>query len=88
MNRFNKTNERFLILSESHLYKMDPRKGKLMRGELLDDVTGVSCGPHGHQLVVLHMRDKKDLVMSLLVPGDGGEDRVGELIAVLATVKK
>lgn len=88
VNRFNKTNERFLILSESHLYKLDPRKGKLMRGERLDDVTGVSCGPHAHQLVVLHMRDKKDLVMSLLVPGDGAEDRVGEFVAVLATVKK
>jgi hypothetical protein len=33
------------------------------------------------------MRDKKDLVMSLLTPVEG-EDRVGELIAVLATVKK
>ena len=90
MNRFNKTNERFLILSESHLYKLDPRKGKLMRGEKIDDVMGVSCGTRGHQLVVLHMRDKKDLVMSLLTATteQQEEDRVGELIAVLATVKK
>jgi hypothetical protein len=32
------------------------------------------------------MRDKKDLVMSLIVPED--EDRIGELVAVLATAKK
>ncbi len=86
VNRFTKTNDRFLILSESHLYKLDPRKGKLMRGEKLDDVVAISCGPRPHQLVVLHMRDKKDLVMSLIVPED--EDRIGELVAVLATAKK
>ncbi len=86
VNRFNKTNDRFLILSESHLYKLDPRKGKLMRGERLEDVVGVSCGPRPPQLVVLHMKDKKDLVLSLVTPD--GEDRIGELVAVLATAKK
>ena len=35
--------------------------------------------------VVLHMRDKNDLVVCLNSPA--GEDRVGELAAVLATVK-
>jgi len=85
VNRLNKTNDRFMILSESHLYKVNPKKGKLMQSYQLSDVMGVSCGPRPHQLVVLHMRDKKDLVFSLITPE--GEDRIGELVAVLATAK-
>ena len=38
-----------------------------------------------HCQVVLHMRNKNDLVVCLKSPQ--GEDRVGELAAVLATVK-
>ena len=59
------------------------RKGKIMRSESLSDVAGVSCGSGDHQLVVLHMKDKKDIVFALFSPP--GEDRVGELVAVLAT---
>ena len=61
------------------------RKGKVMRSDRLSDVVGVTCGAGSHQLVVLHMRDKKDLVFSLHSPQN--EDRVGELIAVLATIR-
>lgn len=86
VNRHNKTNDRFLIFSETHFYKLDPGKGKLMRGEELRDLAGLSVGQGSHQLVVLHMRDKKDLVMSLETPQ--GEDRVGELVAVLALAKQ
>jgi len=83
LSQFNKTNERFLIISETSIYKVDPRKGKIMRSESLSDVAGVSCGSGDHQLVVLHMKDKKDIVFALFSPP--GEDRVGELVAVLAT---
>jgi len=85
LSQFHKTNDRYLILSESFLYKVDPRKGKIMRTERLSDVASVSCGTGDNQLVVLHMKDKKDIVFSLVTPDK--EDRVGELVAVLATVK-
>ena len=57
-----------------------------MRSEEIRDVDSVSCGTAGHQLVVLHMRDRKDLLFCLISPP--GEDRVGELIALIATAKK
>ena len=56
-----------------------------MRTERLSDVASVSCGTGDNQLVVLHMKDKKDIVFSLVTPDK--EDRVGELVAVLATAK-
>lgn len=58
-----------------------------MRDQRLADVTGLNCGVTGGQLVVVHMRDKNDLVVSLESPQ--GQDRVvGELVAVLATAKQ
>ena len=56
-----------------------------MRSERLADVAGITCGSGNHQLTVLHMKDKKDIVFSLVTPE--GEDRVGELVAILATLK-
>jgi len=85
LSQYNKTNDRFIIISETFLYKVDPRKGKILRKERLSDISGVTCGSGSHQLVILHMKDKKDIVFCLLVPD--GEDRVGELIALLATAQ-
>jgi len=85
VNRFNKTADRFLVLSEKKLYKLDDKKYKQMRGENLSDVVGLSCGTKDDQLVVIHMKNKNDLVISLSSPD--GQDRVGELAAILATAK-
>ena len=57
-----------------------------MRSERISDIVSVSCGPGSHQLVILHMRDKKDLVFSLVSPPS--EDRVGELVALIVTAKR
>ena len=57
-----------------------------MRSERLSDIVSVSCGSSSHQLVIVHMRDRKDLVFSLISPS--GEDRVGELVALIATAKR
>ena len=57
-----------------------------MRSERISDIVSVSCGSGSHQLVIVHMRDKKDLVFSLI--GPSGEDRVGELVALIATAKR
>lgn len=86
LNHFSKTADRLLIMSETSFYKVDPRKGKIMRSERISDIVSVSCGSGSHQLVIIHMRDKKDLVFSLI--GPSGEDRVGELVALIATAKR
>jgi len=86
VNRFNKVTDRLLVVSEKKLYKLDTKKCKLMRGEDLSDVAGVSCGTKDDQLIVIHMKNKNDLVVSLT--SADGQDRVGELTAVLATAKR
>jgi len=85
INKFKKQTDRLLLISEKKIYKVDSAKIKVMRDEELDAVVGLTCGSKDNQLVVIHMRDKNDLVVCLNVPE--GEDRVGELTAVLATVK-
>ena len=85
INRFNKSSDRLLVISEKRLYKLDSKKCKLMKGENLSDVVGLTCSSGKDQLVVMHMKSKNDLIVSLSSPGS--EDRVGELVAVLVSTK-
>jgi len=85
INKFKKQTDRLLVVSEKKLYKVDAAKIKVMREEGLEQVTGLSCGTGDNQMVVLHMLNKNDLVVCLDAPV--GEDRVGELAAILATVR-
>jgi len=86
VNKFKKTADRLLLVSEEKICTMDEKKAKLMRDQTLKEATGLSCGLTG-QLVVIHMRDKNDLVVSL-TSSPSSHDRVGELVAVLATAKQ
>ena len=86
INKFKKTAERLLLLSEKKIYKLDDKKSKVMRGESLSDVVGISCGTKDDQLIVIHMKNKNDLVACLSAPQ--GQDWVGELTAAIATAKK
>ena len=86
INKFKKTSDRLLLISEKKIYKLDDKKSKVMRGENLSDVVGLSCGTKDDQLVVIHMKNKNDLVACLTSPE--GQDWVGELTAVIATAKK
>ena len=76
-----------MVVSEKKIYKLDDKKSKVMRGESLSDVVGMSCGAKDDQLVVIHMKNKNDLVASLTSPPQG-QDWVGELAAAIATAKK
>ena len=87
INRFKKTSDRYLVLSEKKVYKLDDKKNKVMRGESLADVTGLSCGSRDDQLVVIHMRNKNDIVACLTSPSPG-QDWIGELAAAIATAKQ
>ena len=76
-----------LVVSEKKMYKLEDKKSKQMRDESLSSVVGLSCGTKDDQLVVIHMKDKNDLVACLTSPAPG-QDWVGELAAVIATAKQ
>ena len=87
INRHKQTTDRFLVLSEKKIYKLDDKKNKVMRGENLSDVVGLTCGAKDDQLVVIHMKNKNDLVACLVSP-QPGQDWVGELAAAIASAKQ
>ncbi|XP_063236285.1 unconventional myosin ID [Bacillus rossius redtenbacheri] len=85
-NRFNKSANRVLLVTEKAIYKLDSVKFKAMRkGSPIEEVTGVSVSPGRDQLVVIHSSTGNDLVVSL-VPANPDEDRVGELVAILSNL--
>ena len=86
INRFKKTTERFLVVSEKKIYKLGDKKSNVMRGEDLANVVGLSCGTVDDQLFVLHMSNKNDLVACLTSPPPS-QDWVGELVGVIASAK-
>ncbi|XP_043911174.1 unconventional myosin-Id [Protopterus annectens] len=82
VNRFNKVQNRAILLTDRHLYKMDSsHQYKVMRTIPLYNVTGVSVSSGKDQLVVFHSKDNNDLIVCLKTATDS---RVGELVGVLA----
>uniref|UniRef100_A0A4W3HUU0 Unconventional myosin-Id n=1 Tax=Callorhinchus milii TaxID=7868 RepID=A0A4W3HUU0_CALMI len=85
INRFNKPEDRAILITDRHLYKMDPLKRyRVMRTIALYNVTGVSVSPGSDQLVVFHTNDNKDLVVCLHKMQPVNENRIGELVGVVA----
>ncbi|XP_023494791.2 unconventional myosin-Ig [Equus przewalskii] len=85
VNRFNKRRDRALLLTDRHLYKLEPaRQYRVMRAVPLDTVTGLSVTSGRDQLVVLHARGQDDLVVCLHRSQPPLDNRVGELVGVLA----
>lgn len=83
-NKFNKCAERVVLVTDQALFKLDCQKFKNMKeGVALKDLTGVSVSPGQDQLVVLHCVGGNDFVVSL--HGMKQEDRIGELVGVLAS---
>uniref|UniRef100_A0AAV2K5S7 TH1 domain-containing protein n=1 Tax=Knipowitschia caucasica TaxID=637954 RepID=A0AAV2K5S7_KNICA len=85
VNRFNKNSDRALLITDKHIYKLEPRKQfKTLKRTSLDVVTGVSVSSGCDQLVVLHSSTQDDTLLCL----QGGllnphQDRVGELVGAL-----
>uniref|UniRef100_A0A672GXY9 Unconventional myosin-Id n=1 Tax=Salarias fasciatus TaxID=181472 RepID=A0A672GXY9_SALFA len=89
INRFHKAENRTLLITDRHLYKMDPLKQyKPMKSIPLYNVTGLSVSPGKDQLVVLHTRDSRDLVVCLQGMQPAGDSRVGELVGALVDSRK
>ncbi|EMP29591.1 Myosin-Ig [Chelonia mydas] len=84
INRFNKSRDRAILITDQHLYKLEPRKEyKVMRTLPLSMVTGVSVTSCQDQLVVFHTQTHDDLVICFHKMQPEEDNRVGELVGVL-----
>ncbi|XP_030405644.1 unconventional myosin-Ig isoform X2 [Gopherus evgoodei] len=84
INRFNKSRDRAILVTDQHLYKLEPRKQyKVMRTLPLSMVTGVSVTSCQDQLVVFHTKNHDDLVICFHKMQPEEDNRVGELVGVL-----
>ncbi|XP_075890997.1 unconventional myosin-Id [Nelusetta ayraudi] len=84
INHFHKVEDRAVLITDRHLYKMDPQKHFLaMKSIPLYNVTGVSVSPGKDQLVVFHTKDSKDLVVCLQGMVPAHDSRIGELVGTL-----
>ncbi|XP_062978231.1 unconventional myosin-Ig-like [Elgaria multicarinata webbii] len=84
INRCNKSTDRAILITDQHLYKMDPKKQyKVMRATPLSMVTGVSVTSGKDQLVVFHTQNHDGLVICLHKMQPANDNRVGELVGVL-----
>ncbi|KAM4524857.1 unconventional myosin-Id isoform 1-T1 [Odontesthes bonariensis] len=84
INRFHKAENRAVLITDRHLYKMDPlRQYKPMKSIPLYNVTGLSVSPGKDQLVVFHTKDGRDLVVCLQGMVPANESRIGELVGTL-----
>nr|XP_033774299.1 LOW QUALITY PROTEIN: unconventional myosin-Id [Geotrypetes seraphini] len=80
INRFNKVEDRAILITDRYLYKMDPsRQYKVMNSVPLYNVSGLSVSNGKDQLVVFHTRDNKDLIVCLCC----SENTLGEVVGVL-----
>ncbi|CAL8304846.1 unnamed protein product [Lota lota] len=84
INHFHKVEDRALLITDRHLYKMDPQKQyKPMKSIPLYNVTGLSVSPGKDQLVVFHTKDSRDLVVCLQGMLPPAESRIGELVGAM-----
>ncbi|XP_069778226.1 unconventional myosin-Id-like isoform X2 [Narcine bancroftii] len=81
VNRFNKCEDRAILITDQHLYKLEPAKRyKNMKALPLNYVTGLSVTTGKDQLVIFHTKANDDLVVCL----QGNVNRIGEVVGVLA----
>ncbi|KAM3858015.1 LOW QUALITY PROTEIN: unconventional myosin-Ig [Diretmus argenteus] len=85
VNRFNRSTDRGMLVTDKHVYKLEPKKQyKVLKQLPLDAVTGLSVTSGVDQMVALHMSSQDDVLLCLqrgeLCPN---QDRVGELVGSL-----
>ncbi|KAM4689823.1 unconventional myosin-Ig [Discoglossus pictus] len=84
VNRFNKCKDRALLITDHHIYKLEPKKQyKIIKTQPLSMVTGISITGAQDQLVVLHTQKHDDMAFCLHRMEPPNESRVGELVGVL-----
>uniref|UniRef100_A0A672L2J1 Unconventional myosin-Ig-like n=1 Tax=Sinocyclocheilus grahami TaxID=75366 RepID=A0A672L2J1_SINGR len=82
LNWFNNTKDRALLITDKHIYRLEPKKHfKVQKRISLDSVVGVSVTSGSDQMVALHTASQDDFLVHLqrgqLNPN---QDRVGELV--------
>uniref|UniRef100_A0AAY4DSL0 Myosin IG n=1 Tax=Denticeps clupeoides TaxID=299321 RepID=A0AAY4DSL0_9TELE len=84
LNWFNNTKDRGLVITDKHIYKLEPKKYKVHKKIPLDSVTGLSVTSDTDQVVALHTATQDDFLVYLqrgeLCPN---QDRIGELVGTL-----
>nr|XP_046273402.1 unconventional myosin-Ig isoform X1 [Scatophagus argus] len=85
VNRFNKSTDRVLLVTDKYVYKLEPKKqNKILKRLPLDAFTGMSVTSGADQMVALHTSSQDDVLLCLqrgeLCPN---QDRVGELVGTL-----
>nr|XP_057903496.1 unconventional myosin-Ig isoform X2 [Doryrhamphus excisus] len=85
VNRFNKSTDRGVLVTDKCIYKLEPKKQyKVLKRIPLDNLTGLSVTSGVDQMVALHMSSQDDVLLCLqrgeLFPD---RDRVGELVGTL-----
>ncbi|XP_078254605.1 unconventional myosin-Id-like [Rhinoraja longicauda] len=82
INRFNKCEDRAILITDLYLYKLEPAKCyKNMKTLPLTQVTGLSVSSGRDQLIIFHTKANDDLVVCL----QGNANRIGEVVGVLAS---
>ncbi|XP_010770787.1 unconventional myosin-Id-like [Notothenia coriiceps] len=85
VNRFNKSTDRGLLITDKCVYKLEPKKQfKVLKRLPLDDLTGLSVTSGADQMVALHTTSQDDVLLCLQ-RGElcSNQDRVGELVGAL-----
>uniref|UniRef100_A0A9J8BMQ2 Myosin IG n=1 Tax=Cyprinus carpio carpio TaxID=630221 RepID=A0A9J8BMQ2_CYPCA len=85
LNWFNNTKDRALLITDKHIYRLEPKKHfKVQKRIPLDSVVGVSVTSGSDQMVALHTASQDDFLVHLqrgqLNPN---QDRVGEMVGSL-----
>jgi hypothetical protein len=78
--------ERAIVLTDKHLYKLDPKKHFHIKktGIPIDDIVGLSVTAGREQLIVVHFTSDHDLVFYMQTK----LDRVGEFVGHVAKLKR
>jgi myosin-1 len=81
-----KMDERAIVLTDKHLYKLDPKKHFHIKktGIPIDDIVGLSVTAGREQLIVVHFTSDHDLVFYMQTK----LDRVGEFVGHVTKLKR
>ncbi|XP_062414430.1 unconventional myosin-Ig isoform X1 [Pungitius pungitius] len=85
VNRFNKSTDRCMLITDKYVYKLEPRKQfKVLKRLPLDALTGLSVTHGVDQMVALHTSSQDDVLLCLQRGAlCANQDRVGELVGTL-----
>lgn len=83
-NRFVKTADRAMCITDTHIYKLNSKKFTSMKhGIPLSEVSGLSVSAGYDQLVCIHLRTGNDLVVVLESLHNPDADLTGEMVGVM-----